>query len=279
MPQCFGVREMGAGRRLLIVVTLAMAAACSSDQGLAPEAVPPPAAPNPALPASMGAALLVLVDETGTARRVLIVRNQRDPRRQQVERLGFRSFTPAADANGGMDVATRALHDAGEATGLPVTYHRRTDGWTLAVDASLDSTAVAKQTSLVQAAALSEASGGIPEQIAAINASLRDAEDNLNLAVQAVCASASRSPSAGGVDPAVVAPTSEGADCSAEARKSLIETSEFVVAAGAIIVALDACGASLGLACFTVPPLYVVYQKEGGEMVDASTALLNCLRK
>ncbi len=118
------------GLRFLSVVALTLGAACGGDLAVAPAAVPSPAERTTGAATTSGAELLVLVDETGAARRVLIVRDERDPRRRQVERMGFRTLTREAVAAGQVDAATRELFNQGAGKELPVTFRRSAHDWT-----------------------------------------------------------------------------------------------------------------------------------------------------
>ncbi len=133
-------------------MALTLGAACGGDLAVAPAAVPSPAERTTGAATTSGAELLVLVDETGAARRVLIVRDERDPRRRQVERLGFRTLTREAMAAGQVDAATRAAFASGEAKGLPVRYQRTDGGWTPALDAQVGDVVAAPRSTTPRAA-------------------------------------------------------------------------------------------------------------------------------
>jgi hypothetical protein len=117
---------------------LGLTAACGGDQALAPTAGPVagPTAGGAAVTRS-GVELLVLVDEAGQARRVLIVRDERDPRVRAVERLGFRTRTPQGMTAGGVDAATHQLFAAAEAKGLPVRFQQAEGAWTPVMESAI----------------------------------------------------------------------------------------------------------------------------------------------
>jgi hypothetical protein len=245
---------------------------------MAPVVVGVKAQPNDAVGAAMSAQLLVLVDERGVARRVLIVRDQRDSRSQQIERLGFRSLTSAAVVHGSVDEATRALFAAGEAKGLAVTYLQSSGRWNPTMDAALHAELAPVVRSSAQASFSSREGTDVEARIAEVNAALRVAEDNMNRALDVVCGAYSHGPRAVAGLAAVYAHGDDEGDCDELARAALIESAEFTLAAGALVGALELCGTTLGIGCVLVPAAYVMHQKEGGEMVAASSALLKCLR-
>lgn len=156
----FSKLEQG-GRLLLSVAMLGLSAACGGDQALAPTAGPVagPTAGGAAVTRS-GVELLVLVDEAGQARRVLIVRDERDPRVRAVERLGFRTLTSEALAAGGVDASTRAMFAAGEGKGLPVRYQRTAGVWTQTMDAEVGNRAAEPMLVPPRASAYGAATAG-----------------------------------------------------------------------------------------------------------------------
>jgi hypothetical protein len=126
------------GRLLLGMMALTVAGACASDQAVAPEATSAPAGPAALAPAAGGAELLVLVDEKGAARRVLIVRGERDPRRREVERLGFRTLTQDAVTRGEVNAATQELFPLEVASGVTVSYRQVAAAWNAQTEALVE---------------------------------------------------------------------------------------------------------------------------------------------
>jgi hypothetical protein len=273
----FSKLEQG-GRLLLSVAMLGLTAACGGDQPLAPTAGPVagPTAGGAAVTRS-GVELLVLVDEAGQARRVLIVRDERDPRVRAVERLGFRTLTSEALAAGGVDASTRAMFAAGEAKGLRVTYRRASATWPSARMSELGAMEIPPTAWHASVSSATLGARNLHEQLAAIETALGNAEDLTNLAIRAACGSVEDNRSEAMPVSVAMAHRFIGADCRAEGRSLLIESAEFILAAGAMIAGLESCGATLGATCLLVPPLQVMYFKEAKEMSDAYDALRKCL--
>lgn len=244
---------------------------------MAPAAVPSPTERATGTAAGSGAELLVLVDETGAGRRGLIARDVRVPRRRELERLGFRVLSRAAVANGAVNESTRELLALGEAEGLPITYLRAASGWTTAMQAHVEAAVVSARPLRANVSREADQATSLEGQIKAIESALLTAEDNVNLALAAACGSPEGNLRDEWPESTRRIRQVSGGDCRAEARTLLNESAEFIVAAGAMIAALEACSVSLGAACILVPPTYVVYHREGMEMYNASLALRNCL--
>ncbi|WP_309669860.1 hypothetical protein, partial [Gemmatimonas sp.] len=193
-------------------------------------------------------------------------------------RMAGALFQATAVTDGSVNATTRTFLSAAEATGLAVTYLGSSARWSPTLDAALNSALAPKQNSRPQDRFSQKEESSVAEQIAAVEAELEFAESTINLALSAECLSTPREPSVtvGPLSPAAV--EDGGADCSAEQKAALIESSQFVLAAAALVASLEACGATLGLACVLVPPTYVVYVSEGQDMVEASNKLLACMR-
>jgi hypothetical protein len=160
---------------------LGLTAACGGDQPLAPTAGPVagPTAGGAAVTRS-GVELLVLVDETGQARRVLIVRDERDPRVRAVERLGFRELSAGPTTGDGIAPSTRDLLGTAASRGIPLRYRRSPSAW----DAVLDVQAQAfmsRQTPFAEGSASIAASNSSPtEPMRLVNQALVSLETELN---------------------------------------------------------------------------------------------------
>ena len=175
----FSKLEQG-GRLLLSVAMLGLTAACGGDQPLAPTAGPVagPTAGGAAVTRS-GVELLVLVDEAGQARRVLIVRDERDPRVRAVERLGFRELMSGSAADGGVSATTRQLFAPARTHGMPTRFLRAEYGERLGHGAmSVAGMEYAGLPRSALATGLGASNGGEPRAI--LDSALLSLENNLN---------------------------------------------------------------------------------------------------
>lgn len=276
------------GRLLLGMLALTVTGACGSDQAVAPEATSAPAGPAALAPAAGGAELLVLVDEKGTARRVLIVRGERDPRRREVERLGFRTLSHDAVTNGGVDAVSRGLFAAGETKGIPVRYFQAASVWDQAFDAQVAEQVATRSAAITASAKLPSAEYprsidpiGDEVDAAAVMASIESTmimvEGILNLAVTSACTSdvAGHQLARDGADRMA---TDEGAgDCDRQRFDAIEQSLQAAAAGAAVIGSLASCGATMGASCLAIPVLHRWYILEADEAVKAGAALSKCL--
>jgi hypothetical protein len=161
---------------------LGLTAACGGDQPLAPTAGPVagPTAGGAAVTRS-GVELLVLVDEAGQPHRVLIVRDERDPRVRELARLGYRMLSPREGKGDEVATDTRAIFAAVAAKGVVVSFYRSPgDGRYALLDSSIVRH-VGKEAARRRVASMRTEDGTLERALATADSMLADVEGKMQL--------------------------------------------------------------------------------------------------
>ncbi|WP_353267805.1 hypothetical protein [Gemmatimonas sp.] len=237
-------------RTVTTVLGLMILSACASERALAPAAALEETPQMDVPRVKSDAELLVLLDDAGAVRRVMVIGDKQDGRRRMVLSLGFRSLTLTNVANGAVNEEMTSLFSASQEKGLAVTYLRLAGKWSTSLEETLAMELATESDSRAFTRLSAESHQSIVERKAEINAALRKAEENMNVAISVARAGGPAKRAAlGGLS--VPEAELEGEDCTKKAQKAMNESADFILAAGALIAALDACGASMGLTCFS----------------------------